>query len=60
MALSHNAVTPPLLRMLNFAQRYTQAIDWHTLDVARATPEQTGAIAEGDLARLRLPDGASM
>src|SRR3546814_7568804 len=35
-ALSHNTATAPLLRMMDYAQRYTHAIDWRTLDAARA------------------------
>lgn len=57
-AISHNASTTPLLRMLDYAQRHTHAIDWTTIDGARAVLEQTGAFAEGELARLRLPEGA--
>lgn len=59
-ALSHNAMTPPLLRMLDYAQRYTHAIGWRTLDAARTMLDQTGAFAEGNLARLRLPDGVGI
>ena len=54
-ALSHNAITRPLVRMLDFAQRYTHAIDWSVFDAARMTLDQTGAFAEGESARLRMP-----
>src|SRR3546814_4792366 len=39
-ALSHNTATAPLLRMMDYAQRYTHAIDWRTLDAARARSEE--------------------
>jgi len=54
-ALSSNGHTMPLIRMLDFAQQYTHAIDWRDLDGARRVLEQTGAFAEGEDARLRLP-----
>lgn len=54
-ALSHNRHTTPLIRMLDYAQRYTHAIDWRDLENARMMLEQTGAFAEGEDARLRLP-----
>lgn len=59
-AISRNATTAPLLRMLDYAQRYTHGIDWGTLGGARAMLEQTGAFSEGEVARLRLPDGAGL
>ena len=58
-ALSHNAHTAPLIRMLDHAQQYTHAIDWSELGRARAMLERTGAFAEGDDARLRIPKGAT-
>jgi hypothetical protein len=57
-ALSHNALTDPLIRMLGYAQRYTHAIDWGELNTARQMLEQTGAFAEGANARLRIPETA--
>lgn len=54
-ALSHNSHTTPLIRMLDYAQRYTHAIDWKELNHARMMLEQTGAFAEGENARLRMP-----
>ncbi|MBE0532146.1 MAG: Fic family protein [Rhodospirillales bacterium] len=54
-ALSHSGHATPLIRMLDYAQRYTRAIDWQDLDRARMTLEQTGAFAEGEEARLRMP-----
>jgi Fic family protein len=58
-AISHNGLTTPLIRMLDYAQRYTHAIDWRTLTAARAMLDQTGAFAQGELARLRLPEYVS-
>lgn len=57
-ALSHNANTRPLIRMLDYAQQYTHAIDWRELDRARMMLKQTGAFAEGEDARLRIPAGS--
>ncbi|MDE0713930.1 MAG: Fic family protein [Gammaproteobacteria bacterium] len=54
-ALSHNRHTTPLIRMLNYAQAYTHAIVWRDLDSARRVLEETGAFAEGEDARLRMP-----
>ena len=54
-AFSHNRHTTPLIRMLDYAQRYTHAIDWQTLETARMMLEQTGAFAEGEDAHLRMP-----
>jgi len=53
-ALSHNAETAPLIRMLDVAQRYTHGIDWRTLEHARAMLEQTNAFAQGEEAKLRV------
>ncbi len=56
-ALSHTANTRPVIRMLDRVQEYTHAIDWQDLDAARILLEQTNAFAEGEEARLRMPDG---
>ncbi len=56
-AVSNNGHTRPLIRMLAYAQQYCHAIDWRDLDRARMTLEQTGAFAEGEDARLRIPAG---
>ncbi len=57
-ALSHHANTRPLIRMLDHAQEYTHVIHWHDLDTARIMLEQTGAFAEGEDAKLRMPGAA--
>lgn len=55
-ALSHNSHTRPIIRMLDYAQRYTHAIDWADLNAARQMLEQTGAFDQGDEARLRMSE----
>jgi len=52
--LSRNHHTDPVIRMLDYAQRYTHAIDWSNLDQARRELEKTGAFAEGENAKLRM------
>jgi len=59
-ALSDNGHTVPLIRMLDYAQQYTHAINWGDLDGARRMLEQTGAFAEGEDAKLRLPARVSL
>lgn len=56
-ALSQNGHTRPLIRMLDYAQQYTHAIDWRDLETARMMLDQTGAFAEGEDAKLRMPAG---
>lgn len=56
-ALSLTANTRPVIRMLDRAQEYTHAIDWRDLDAARILLEETNAFAEGEEARLLMPDG---
>ena len=53
-AFSHNAETTPLIRMLGVAQRYTNGIDWRTMQSAQAMLEATNAFAEGEDAKLRI------
>jgi hypothetical protein len=55
-AISHNAHTKPLIRMLDRAQHYTHAINWKDLKVSWHALEQSGAFAEGEDALLRLPE----
>lgn len=54
-ALSHNQTFVPLTRMLDYAQRYTAAIDWNSFQHAYAALIATGAFEEGEYARLVLP-----
>jgi len=59
-ALSQNGVTGALVRVIDFAQKYTAAVDFSDLDRARLVLDRTHAFAdpnEADAAgvRLRLP-----
>ena len=56
-ALSQNGITGALVRMLDFAQRYTASIDFEALDRARFILERTHAFAdptEAEAAGIRL------
>jgi hypothetical protein len=56
-ALSHNAGTGALVRVIDFAQRYTAAVDFSDLDRARSILERTNAFAdsnEAEAAGVRL------
>lgn len=55
-ALSRNGQTTPLIRMLDYAQQYTLAIDWSDLEGARRVLQRTGAFDVGEDAKLRLPE----
>ncbi len=62
-ALSQNRLVKPLVQTLDFAQRYTGAIDFSALDRARAEFERTNAFLDSNEAdangiRLSLPDAA--
>ena len=55
--LSQNGITGALVRTLDFAQRYTVAIDFAALDRARFILDRTHAFAdanEADAAGIRL------
>jgi prophage maintenance system killer protein len=56
-AFSHNRVTGALARVMDFAQRYTAAVDFSEFDRARSILERTHAFAdanEADAAGIRL------
>ena len=56
-ALSVNGRADALIATLDFAQRYTAAIDYSSFEGARVTLEQTNAFhdpAEADTAGMRL------
>ncbi|MCC6539572.1 MAG: Fic family protein [Bryobacterales bacterium] len=60
-ALSQNGNAAALLRVMDFAQKYTAAVDFSSLAGARALLEQTNAFldsneAEATGVRLRLPE----
>jgi fido (protein-threonine AMPylation protein) len=65
-ALSQTGVTGALVRVMDFAQRYTAAIDFSDLERARSILERTNAFAdptEADAAGIRLvlptPEGVA-
>jgi hypothetical protein len=56
-ALSHNGVMGALVRVMDFAQKYTAAVDFSDLDRARLVLDRTHAFAdpnEADAAGVRL------
>ena len=55
-AFSRNGRMEPVIRMLDRAQRYTGLIDWSTFERARAMLEETDAFADGEDAKLRIPN----
>lgn len=62
-AMSHNRLASTLVRVLDFAQRYTSLIQWHSLEDAKKILEETNAFltsteAEDRGTLLRLPEGA--
>lgn len=63
-ALTHNGQPAALVKVLDFAQRYTAQVNWSTLDLARADLEATHAFLEPREAedrglRLMLPSKLS-
>jgi len=62
-ALSANGAPNPLVRTLDYAQRYTLVIPWHSFDQARHVLEGTFAFMKSDAAdeegkRLHIPNEA--
>lgn len=60
-ALSHNNAPEALIRVLDYAWRWTTAIDWNTLDTARRELEHCNAFLKPDIAdeqgiRLLMPN----
>ena len=55
-AISQNQRIDPVIRMLDAAQRYTHTIDWGSLGKAHQMIEETDAFAEGELAKLKIPN----
>jgi Fic/DOC family len=60
-ALSRSANPQPLIRVLDYAQRYAAAIDWSDLSRAEEALERTNAFVPPDVAeergvRLRVPE----
>ena len=56
-AISQNRHTDPVIRMLDVAQQYTHLIDWSSMEKAHAMLQETNAFAEGELAKLKMPNG---
>ena len=59
-ALTHNRAPDPLIRTLDYAQRWTAAVDWRTVDGTAETLTECNAFLESDGAeeegrRLRMP-----
>ena len=54
-ALSLNTEPVPVIRMLDYAQRYTHAIDWSEFNHAHQLLQETGAFGEGEEAHIRIP-----
>lgn len=54
-AFSRNGNPNPLIRMLDYAQRYTAAIDWSELSSAEHTLRQSHAFEDAADARLVMP-----
>ena len=56
-ALTHNGLTDPLIRTLDFAQKYTRSLDWHNFEEARHQLTETNAFMdpnEADETGVRL------
>ncbi len=63
-ALSHGGRPEPLIRMLDYAQKWVAAVDWRTVDETRRELEACNAfldpvVAEGEGKRLLMPGGAT-
>jgi len=63
-ALSQSGRPEPLIRVLDYAQRWTAAIDWRSLDATTSELDRCNAfldpiVAEDEGKRLRMPGGAA-
>ncbi len=61
-ALTHNGVTDPLIRTLDYAQRWTAAVEWRSVTETARILESCNAFLESEVAeqdgrRLRMPSG---
>jgi integrase len=59
-AISQTGNPAPVVRMLDHAQRHTHMIDWRNQKTAQTMLAASGAFAEGDSAKLKLPAEASV
>jgi Fic family protein len=62
-AISHNSITNPIVRTLDFAQKYSKAIHWNSFDDAKETLTKTHAFIDPNEAdeqeiRLIMPNNA--
>jgi hypothetical protein len=57
--LSRNDDPQTLIQVLDFAQRFTAAVDFTDLAAAQAVLQRCGAFDSGDDARLRMPHAAA-
>lgn len=55
-ALSQSSHPVPLIRMMNYAQQFTLAINWDDLASARTMLKESGAFDDGHDAKLRMPE----
>ena len=60
-ALTHNGVTDSLIRMLDYAQRWTAAVEWRSVETTARQLASCHAFLDSDAAereglRLRLPN----
>lgn len=55
-ALSQNGNATPLIRMLDFAQRYTYAIDWKGFERTWQILTRSNAFEDGEQTRLLMPE----
>ena len=56
-ALTHSGLTEPLIRTLDFAQKYTKSLDWNSFEEARRQLTKTNAFMdpnEADEKGIRL------
>jgi Fic family protein len=59
-AISHNSITEPIIKTMDFAQRYTKTINWNNLEETYNMLEKTNAFkdpneADEEGVRLTLP-----
>ena len=62
-ALSQTGRPEPIIRMLDYAQRWTAAVDWRSLETTRRELVDCNAFVDPDVAevegsRLRMPGSA--
>lgn len=48
--MTHNGVPEPLIRTLDYAQRWTAAVDWRTVETTAKELEECNAFLESESA----------